>query len=205
MSLPRLPATAANMTVGLFGGSFNPPHAGHAHVARTALTRLGLDRIWWLVSPGNPLKDGGDLPSVEARLGEVRRLARHPRAVVTDLEKRLGTRYTIDLVRKLKALRPSVRFVLIIGADNWASFHRWGGWREIAGLVPVAVFDRPGATFRALASPAARAFARDRLPERRANRLGHLRPPVWVFVAAEKMPISSTALRQANRTSEPSS
>ena len=143
-----LPPTTAGMVVGLFGGSFNPPHAGHAHVAATALKRLHLDRIWWLVSPGNPLKDVHALPPVAERLAAVRRLARHPRAVVTDLEARLGTRYTVDLVRRLVSLRPGVRFVLVIGADNWAGFHRWGGWRDIARLVPIAVVDRPGATFR---------------------------------------------------------
>lgn len=189
-----LPPTTAGMVVGLFGGSFNPPHAGHAHVAATALKRLHLDRIWWLVSPGNPLKDVHALPPVAERLAAVRRLARHPRAVVTDLEARLGTRYTVDLVRRLVSLRPGVRFVLVIGADNWAGFHRWGGWRDIARLVAIAVVDRPGATFRALASPAARALDRYRLGD--AARLGRTRPPAWLFIAAEKMPISSTALRQ---------
>ena len=189
-----LPPTTAGMVIGLFGGSFNPPHAGHAHVAATALKRLHLDRIWWLVSPGNPLKDVHALPPVAERLAAVRRLARHPRAVVTDLEARLGTRYTVDLVRRLVSLRPGVRFVLVIGADNWAGFHRWGGWRDIARLVPIAVVDRPGATFRALASPAARALDRYRLGD--AARLGRTRPPAWLFIAAEKMPISSTALRQ---------
>jgi nicotinate-nucleotide adenylyltransferase len=196
VTVPRLPATGTGTTVGLFGGSFNPPHAGHAHVAATALQRLHLDRIWWLVSPGNPLKDTGGLPSVEARLAEVRRFARHPRAIVTDLEARLGTRYTVDLVRRLIRLRPTVHFVLVIGADNWASFHRWGGWRDIARMVPIAVFDRPGATFRALSSPAARTFEPSRLNENNAARLARTRPPVWVFIAGHKMPISSTDLRR---------
>lgn len=194
--IPRLPPTLPGLTVGLFGGSFNPPHAGHAHVSRTALIRLKLDRMWWLVSPGNPLKENGSLPSVDERLGAVARLARHPKVVVTDLEARLGTRYTVDLVRRLTALRPSVRFVLVIGADNWATFHRWGGWREIAERVPIAVIDRPGATFRALSSPAARAFAGRRLAERDAVLLPLRTPPAWVFIAGHKMPISSTAIRR---------
>lgn len=194
---PMLPATLPGMSVGLFGGSFNPPHEGHVHVARTALSRLGLDRIWWLVSPGNPLKENGGLPPIALRLAEVRRLARHPRAVVTDLEAGLGTRYTVDLVRRLCDMRPGVRFVLVIGADNWASFHRWGGWREIAMRVPIAVIDRPGSTFRAFSSPAALALARWRIAEREAGRLARSKPPAWAFIAGHKMPISSTALRRS--------
>jgi nicotinate-nucleotide adenylyltransferase len=197
MTGTRLPPARPGMVIGLYGGTFNPPHAGHAHVARAALTRLKLDRIWWLVSPGNPLKATDGLPPVDARLAEVRRFAHHPRAVVTDLEARLGTRYTVDLVRRLATLRPGARFVLVIGADNWAGFHRWGGWREIAARVAIAVFDRPGATFRALASPAARTLARHRLREVDAGRLGRMGPPAWVFVAAGKMPVSSTAIRAA--------
>ncbi len=197
MTTPRLPATLPGMHVGLYGGSFNPPHRGHAHVAHLALQRLGLDRLWWLVSPGNPLKSTDGLPDIGCRLAAVRRLARHPRAVVTDLEARLGTRYTIDLVRRLKALRPSVRFVLVIGADNWATFHRWGGWQEIARTVPIAVVDRPGATFAALTSPAARAFAGARIDERDAALLADLPPPAWVFIAGAKVPLSSSDLRRA--------
>ncbi|MBS1182546.1 MAG: nadD [Proteobacteria bacterium] len=185
------------MRVGLYGGSFNPPHRGHAHVARLALQRLGLDRLWWLVSPGNPLKSTDGLPDVGRRLEAVRRVAHHPRAVVTDLEARLGTRYTVDLVRRLKALRPSVRFVLVIGADNWATFHRWGGWQEIARTVPIAIVDRPGATFAALASPAARVFANARVAERDSARLASLPPPAWVFIAGAKVPLSSSELRRA--------
>jgi nicotinate-nucleotide adenylyltransferase len=185
------------MRIGLYGGSFNPPHRGHAHVARLALQRLGLDRVWWLVSPGNPLKSTEGLPDVGQRLAAVRRIANHPRAVVTDLEAQLGTRYTIDLVRRLKALRPDVRFVLVIGADNWATFHRWGGWREIAHLVPIAVIDRPGATFPALASPAARTFAKARVPAPNGRLLPTLMPPAWMFIAGVKVPLSSSDLRRS--------
>ena len=166
-------------------------------MARLALQRLGLDRVWWLVSPGNPLKSTDGLPDVRHRLAAVQRVANHPRAIVTDLEARLGTRYTIDLVRRLKALKPTVHFVLVIGADNWATFHRWGGWREIARLVPIAVIDRPGATFAALASPAARTFAGARVAERDSHLLPHLTPPAWTFIAGVKVPLSSTDLRRA--------
>lgn len=197
MTTPRLPATLPGMRIGLYGGSFNPPHRGHAHVAHLALQRLGLDRIWWLVSPGNPLKSTDGLPDVDQRLAAVRRIANHPRAVVTDLEARLGTRYTVDFVRRLKALRPAVRFVLVIGADNWATFHRWGGWREIARMVPIAVIDRPGATFAALSSPAARTFAGSRVAERDGLLLPGLTPPAWIFIAGVKVPLSSSNLRRA--------
>ena len=144
-----------------------------------------------------PLKSTDGLPDVERRLAAVETVARHPRAVVTDLEARLGTRYTIDLIRRLTRLRPSVRFVLVIGADNWATFHRWGGWKEIARTLPIAVVDRPGATFAALASPAARAFAGARIAERDAGLLADLRPPAWVFLAGVKVPLSSSDLRHA--------
>jgi nicotinate-nucleotide adenylyltransferase len=196
---PRLPMVVPGETVGLFGGSFNPPHAGHRHAADTALVRLKLDRIWWLVTPGNPLKETGGLPPIAERLDLVRKVAGRGRAVVTDVEARLGTRYTVDLLQRLTKLAPRVRFVLIIGADNWSGFHRWGGWRTIASMVPIAVIDRPGSTYAALASPAARAFARHRLPERRAARLARTDPPAWVFLTGERVRLSSTMLRARRR------
>ncbi len=194
---PRLPAAVPGQTIGLFGGSFDPPHAGHRHVADTALARLKLDRVWWLVTPGNPLKDVRSLAPLPERLAAVARLAGRGRMVVTDLEARLGTRYTLDLVRRLTRLMPAVRFVLIIGADNWAGFHRWGGWREIAATVPIAVIDRPGATFAALSSPAARAFAGARVPEGRARTLARRGAPAWVFLTGERVRLSSTMIRQS--------
>jgi len=200
---PRLPPTWPGMTVGLFGGSFNPPHIGHRHVADLALKRLRLDRIWWLVTPGNPLKDVNGLPPLPQRLAAVRRTASHPRAVVTGLEADLGTRYTVDLVRSLRRRAPHVRFVLLIGADNWASFHRWGGWRDIADQVAIAVIDRPGATMKALAAPASRRYAAARRPERLAARLARRRPPAWVFLAGHKLRVSSTLLRSAKRVDPP--
>lgn len=170
-------------------------------MALLALQRIGLDRIWWLVSPGNPLKSSDGLPDVGQRLAAVRRVARHPRAVVTDLEARLGTHYTIDLVRRLKALRPNARFVLVIGADNWATFHRWGGWREIARTMPIAVIDRPGATFAALNSTAARTFAKARIAESDGHLLPNLKAPAWIFIAGVKVPLSSTEIRLSGKTS----
>lgn len=190
-----MPPAQSGMTIGLFGGSFDPPHEGHRHASLTVLRRLGIDRVWWLVTPGNPLKDVGRLPPIEARVRAAARLAAHPRVIVTDLEARLGTRYTADLIEAITRLRPDLRFVLVIGADNWATFHRWGGWRSIAGRVPIAVVDRPGATFRALGSVAARSLSRWRLPETRARELKGLSAPAWVFLTGHRVPISSTMIR----------
>jgi nicotinate-nucleotide adenylyltransferase len=195
----RLPPAAPGQSVGLFGGSFDPPHAGHRHASETALTRLGLDRLWWLVTPGNPLKDTGRLPSTADRVAAAAKFARHPRVTVTDVETRLSTRYTLDTIEALVRLRPDLRFVLVIGADNWATFHHWQGWRRIAALVPVAVVDRPGATFRALSSPAARTFAGSRLSEQSARVLKRQHPPAWVFLTGNRVPISSTQLRAQRR------
>ena len=140
------------MRVGLFGGSFNPPHEGHTHVARTALRQLGLDRIIWLVSPGNPLK--GDPRPLTERLAAVRRFARGPKMIVSDVEARLGTRYTVDTIEALQRRFPGVQFVWIMGSDNLASFHLWKRWRRIARIVPLAVVTRPGFTRAALRRPA---------------------------------------------------
>jgi nicotinate-nucleotide adenylyltransferase len=140
------------MRVGLFGGSFNPPHDGHAHVAETALKQLGLDRVIWLVSPGNPLK--GRPESIEGRLRAVRAFARGPRMIVSDAEARLGTRYTVDTVRALQRRFPAVEFVWVMGSDSLASFHRWKKWRQIAALLPLVVIPRPG--FITRSSPASR-------------------------------------------------
>jgi len=186
------------MRVGLLGGSFNPAHGGHAHVARTALTRLGLDRVIWLVSPQNPLK-GRAAASLGERLAGARRIATGPRMLVSDLEARLGSRYTLDLIRTLRARYPAVRFVWLMGADNLADFHRWRGWQEIARLVPIAVVARPGWTLAARRSPMARRFAAARLPASEARRLPQTAPPAWIYLTAPLNFASSTALRAASR------
>ena len=138
----RLPLHAPGLRVGLFGGSFNPPHEAHRAASLFAMRRLGLDRVWWLVTPGNPLKDTDGLPPLEQRLAAARALANHPRIDVTDLEARLRTRYSVDTLRMLKRRYPLVRFVWLMGADNLVNFHRWKDWRAIAALVPIAVVDR---------------------------------------------------------------
>lgn len=178
------------MRVGLFGGSFNPAHDGHAHVAETALARLGLDRVVWLVSPGNPLKDAPT--SLEKRLEGVRAFARGPSMVVSDAEARLGTRYSVDTIRLLKSRYPGVRFVWVMGADSLASFHRWKGWTEIFRELPIAVVARPGAE-AALSSPAARRFAKARVSP---GALLDAKPPAWTWLNAPLNHASSTALRE---------
>ena len=195
----RIPHIEPGCSVGLFGGSFNPPHSGHRLVADTALKRLALDQVWWLVTPGNPLKSHDELEPLAGRISRVEDIADHPRMRVTALEARLGTSYSARSIARLLKLRPVVRFVWVMGADNLAGFHRWQAWRSIFERVPVAVVDRPGATLSALWSPAAQTFAKARLPEERAQRLASLAPPAWTFLHAPRDPMSSTHLRSAAR------
>jgi nicotinate-nucleotide adenylyltransferase len=185
------------MTIGLFGGSFNPAHEGHRLASLTVLRRLGLDRIWWLVTPGNPLKDNSTLPSQAARMAQARRVAHHPRIVVTGVEASFGTRYTADTLRQLKRRCPGVRFVWIMGADNLAGFHRWQEWRAIAAMMPLAIVDRPGSTNRAVRAKAAVALGRYRLDETDGRLLAHMPPPAWAFVHGRRSFLSSTGLRDA--------
>ena len=194
--VPRLPPFQPGMRVGLLGGSFNPPHEGHALVTRLALTRLGLNRVWWLVTPGNPLKSPSELAALQERVEAARRLVAGPRVAVTDLEAQIGARYTYDTLAWLACRAPGVRFVWLMGADNLRQFHRWRHWRAIADLAPIAVVDRPGSTLRAMASPAAIALARWRMPERDALRLADLPPPALVFLHGPRSELSSTLLRQ---------
>ena len=191
----KLPHVEAGNRIGIFGGSFNPPHSGHRLVAITALKRLGLDQIWWLVTPGNPRKSHSDLAPLDLRLRETRALADHPRMKVTAFEKVLGSPYTAKTVMSLRAMRPSVRFVWVMGADNLASFHHWKDWRAIVGSVPIAVVDRPGASLSMMFAPMAKAFEKYRLPEEEAAMLPDLQPPVWTFLHSPLDRTSSTDLR----------
>ena len=169
------------MRIGLLGGSFNPPHAAHRAISLFALKRLKLDRVWWLLTPGNPLKDNGGLHDLAERADAAREIADDPRIDISCLEAVIGTRYTVDTIIYLRRRVSGVRFVWIMGADNLAQFHRWQNWRRIASEVPIAVIDRPPQSFRALAAPAAQALARYRLPENQAARLADQRAPAWVF------------------------
>jgi nicotinate-nucleotide adenylyltransferase len=196
------PLAVPGLRVGLLGGSFDPPHAGHVHITRRALAVFGLDRVWWLVSPGNPLK--ADAPaSLARRMAAAEALMRHPRVVVTDIEARLGTRYTADMLNVLGARYSGVRFVWLMGADNLAGFHRWDDWQGIMASVPVGVLARPGAQIRAGLSPAAQRFARFRMPPAAARGLA-LRPaPAWVLLGGPTLDISSTALRESGAWQRP--
>jgi nicotinate-nucleotide adenylyltransferase len=187
------------MRVGLFGGSFNPAHEGHAHVAETARRRLRLDRVIWLVSPQNPLKSRNETASLSERVDAARRLAHGPAMVVSDIESRLGSAYTVDTIRSLKARYPGVRFVWIMGADSLATFHRWRGWTQIMREVPVAVVSRPWISLRSRFSPAARRFARARVSSSQAATLLRRPPPGWVFLRGPLNFQSSTLLRERMR------
>lgn len=190
------PLARPGMTIGLLGGSFDPAHEGHAHITREALKRFGLDQVWWLVSPGNPLKTRGPAPLAD-RMARARAVMDHPRVRITDLETRLGTRYTHATLSALVARYPGVRFVWLMGADNLAQFHRWEHWRAIMELVPVGVLARPGERLSARMSPAARHFRASRLGPREARRLTREAPPVWVFINVPMNDLSSTRLRAA--------
>jgi nicotinate-nucleotide adenylyltransferase len=184
------------MKVGLYGGSFNPAHEGHAHVAETARRKLGLDRVIWLVSPQNPLKGRHETASLAARMAGVRALAKGRGMIVSDVESALDSAYTIDTVRALQARFPDVKFVWIMGADGLASFHRWRGWTQIMREVPVAVISRPWISLKSRFSPAAIRFARYRWPSWRARGLAGSKPPAWVFLLGRFNFQSSTALRE---------
>jgi nicotinate-nucleotide adenylyltransferase len=185
------------MRIGLYGGSFNPAHAGHRHVSLLALNELGLDRVWWLVTPGNPLKDQGELAPTVERVAQARRVAAHSRIDVTAFEEKIGARYTIDTLAFLKRRFPGVRFVWIMGADNLSSFHRWRGWRTIAQLMPIAVIDRPGWTLKATRSRAAAALGSYRVGEDARTALANLPPPAWLFLHGPRSFLSSSELRRA--------
>ncbi|MDA9399480.1 nicotinate-nucleotide adenylyltransferase [Bradyrhizobium sp. CCBAU 45389] len=190
-----VPPHTEGMRIGLLGGSFNPPHQAHRAISQFALKRLQLDRVWWLVTPGNPLKENGNLRELSERMQTARDVADDPRIEVSCLESVIRTRYTIDTINTLRRRFSGLRFVWIMGADNLAQFHRWQDWRRIAGQVPMAVIDRPPQSFRALASPAAQALSRYRLPENKAALLADQSAPAWVFLTGLKLNLSSTRLR----------
>ena len=192
----RLPPHAPGLCIGPFGGSFNPAHDGHRLASLTALRRLQLDKVWWLVTPGNPLKDNTRLPPLPERIRQARSVANSARIHVTGIEARLRTRYTADTLRALKRRCPGVRFVWIMGSDNLASFHRWNEWRAIARMMPIAIIDRPGSTHSAMASPAANWLSRWRIPESQAATLARTEPPAWVFLHGRRSALSSTMLRE---------
>ena len=193
------PHAEPGQLIGLLGGSFNPPHAAHRMISETALKRLGLDKVWWLVTPGNPLKRRVELAPLAERLMLCRAMASNRRIEVTDFESDLPTAYTYATLAFLRARSPLVRFVWLMGADNLAEMERWHRWREIFGLFPIAVVDRPGWRLKALSSKAARTYAGQRLPEAQAKMLGLTPPPAWTFLTGPLSQVSSTALRAKAR------
>jgi len=192
-SIERPPMAAPSMSIGLLGGSFNPAHEAHREISLTALKRLGLDQVWWLVAPGNPLKESAKLPSLENRVAAARKLANSPRIEVTGFSG--GSLYTVDLVTALKRRFPGVNFVWLMGADNLAQFHRWRAWDKIFARTPIAVLDRPGFRLKARAGMAAQRFAPYRVDESDARGLARLEPPAWTILTHRLSGLSSTALR----------
>jgi len=193
----RMPHVEKGMQVGLFGGSFNPPHAGHVLVADIALRRLRLDQLWWIVTPGNPLKSTRELAPLSSRIAQSEALARDPRVKVTAFEAAHHVRYTADTLALVRARNPGVDFVWIMGADSLRDFHRWQRWRQIAMTMPIAVIDRPGATLSFLSSVVAKTFDYARIAEADAPRLARMKAPAWTFIHGPRSRLSSTAIRTA--------
>ena len=195
----RASLASPGMRIGLLGGSFNPAHDAHRALSLLAWKRLGLDRVWWLVSPGNPLKENASLPAVERRIAQAREIAASPYIDVSAPEVAYRTRYTFDTLRRLIAEHPGVRFVWLMGADNLAQFHLWKRWQEISSLMPIAVIERPGDEDAPLSSKAAHALSRYRMDESDAPLLLSMYAPAWVYLHGLKSPLSSTSLRMKGR------
>ena len=186
---------ATTRRIGLLGGSFNPAHAGHLHISLEALKRLGLDEVWWLVSPQNPLKSDDGMEPLPTRVARARQLARHPHIRIEAPELMLGTRYTLDTVQALKRAYPHAQFVWLMGADILPQLVDWAGWRDLFAAVPIAAFARPGWGYAALAAPAPRTFERFRLQATEARRLATCEPPAWCFIPSRLDNHSATAIR----------
>lgn len=191
------PIARPGQRIGLLGGSFDPAHPGHVLISQVALRRLRLDRVWWLVSPANPLKVRGPAPLAQ-RLATARHVAADPRIIVTDLESRLGLRMTADTVRALRDRYTRVRFVWLMGSDNLLQFHRWDRWQEIADVIPMAVMARPGTRLAARNAVAAQRLRKNRLPESRAAALADRAPPCWTLLNLPMTALSSTRLREVS-------
>ncbi len=185
------------MRIGLLGGSFNPPHDGHQHISELTLKRAALDRVWWILTPGNPLKDHSDLAALNQRMEKCRELVTHPRIEITGFEAAMRFHYTERTLAYLLACRPRLDFVWIMGADSLAGFHRWQNWRRIADMVPIIVVDRPGSTQHCLSSPAAIALTRYRIEESDAALLAGRGAPAWTFLHGPRNELSSTKIRQS--------
>lgn len=198
---PRLrsPLAVPGQAIGLLGGSFNPPHQAHALISRIAFQRLGLDRVWWLVTPGNPLKNKSELAPLTTRLDAAEAVAPKRIVTVTGLESALPTTFTAATLTHLLAHHPEVKFVWLMGADNLAQIHRWQRWQSIFDRVPVAVVNRPGWHLKALSSRAARRYATNRVPEARCREILTRPLPSWTFLTGPLSDLSSSAIRRARR------
>ena len=196
---PVLPPHGRGQRIGLLGGSFNPAHDGHRLASLAAMRRCRLDRVWWLVTPGNPLKETHGLPSLARRVAAAQAVSHHPRIDVTGFEAALGMRYSVETVDYLRRRCPGIDFVWIMGADIMAELHRWKRWREFVAALPIAVVDRPGSTFNATRGRAATFMAPGRLRENEAPSLPGMRPPAFVFIHGPRSATSSTRLRAAGR------
>lgn len=191
----KMPVAGEGQAIGLFGGSFNPPHEGHLNLCDLALKRLELDQLWWIVTPGNPLKDTSRLAPLEERIRQCRAMITHPKIRVTAFEAQYRVRYTADTLRLVKKLRPRNEFVWLMGADNLADFHRWQDWREIADMMPIAVIDRPGSTLSYHSAQASIALSQFRIDEDDARLLHRMKAPAWTFLHGPRSSLSSTAIR----------
>ncbi|MGD8326254.1 MAG: nicotinate-nucleotide adenylyltransferase [Sphingomonadales bacterium] len=186
----------AGKVIGLYGGSFNPAHKGHVHISKLALELLKLDALWWLVTPGNPLKNDKDTASLDERLAHAQNMANDARIHITDAESKLNTRFSCDSIRKLQEIHKDSRFIWVMGADNLANFHKWRNWEDIFHMLPIAVFARPGYDKGVLTSPAAEKFKSSRLEEREAEYLGQRQTPAWIYLNTPLHEASATALRE---------
>ncbi len=187
---------AASPRIGLLGGSFNPAHGGHRDISLSALNHFQLDAVWWLVSPGNPLKNPSDYAPYEERLIEAERVADHRKIVISDYERRRGLTYTVDTIAALKEEFPQTRFVWLMGADSLNTFHKWRDWRGIADAVPIAVFNRPGSEGAHRSAPAAEALRRAELDISDAAAIVGAKPPAWIFIPHTNNATSSTNIRR---------
>lgn len=194
----KIPHTEAGMTIGLLGGSFNPPHAGHRHISLTILNKFKLDQIWWVVSPGNPLKSHKDLQNLEERIDLCKKCSNHPRIKITGFEANRPNAYTANTLAYLHERRKSVNFIWIMGADNLGQFHLWQNWQKIFLTMPILVHDRPGYRYKALSSKAASHFKQKYIPEKDAANLALRYPPAWTFLTAPLSHLSSTEIREKN-------
>jgi nicotinate-nucleotide adenylyltransferase len=197
----KTPPFAPGLRIGLFGGSFNPPHEGHRAASLLALRRLRLDQVWWLVSPANPLKDARELAPLSVRVAAARKISQHPRIKITAIEAVIGATYTFETITFLKQRCRGVYFVWLMGADNFRVFDRWQHWAGIARLVPMAIIDRPGSTLTALHGRAAESLAPFRLDESDGVLLATMVPPAFLFLHGPRSPMSSTALREHSHIS----